>query len=178
MDIKKFNERFKLRVTDVVGDFFGRKHYYHFDSWGEVQFFLPFGYSEGKRQIEVTEAIFTPDGVQVSNLTKVKVYDIGELTFLEQVNNVLGLFGEELVISDKTEQFGILLIDLPSRFMKYTYVARRTILGDTYYTVMNSDDISFIASEGSRAVFTEEEVENDPILRRYYFKKLNNLQYY
>lgn len=175
MDIGKFNEKYKLRVTDVVGDFFGKKHYYHFDSWEEVQFFLPFGYTEGKRQIEVTEKVVSPDGMQTFSRTKVKTYDIGEVSFLEQVNNVLGLFGEELVVSDNTEQFGVVLIDLPFRFMKYTYVVRRNILGDTYYTVMNSDDITFIAEEGSRAVFTQEEVENDPILRQYYFKWLKDI---
>lgn len=54
MDIRKFNETYQMKVIDVAGDFFGKKHYYHFDSWEEVQFFLPFGYTEGKRQIEVT----------------------------------------------------------------------------------------------------------------------------
>ena len=62
MDIRKFNEKYKLKITDVAGDFFGKKHYYHFDSWEEVQFFLPFGYTEGKRQIEVTETGLAPDG--------------------------------------------------------------------------------------------------------------------
>lgn len=175
MDIRKFNEKYKLKVTDVAGDFFGKKHHYNFDSWEEVQFFLPFGYAEGKRQIEVTETTLAPDGMQTFSRTKVKTYDIGELTFLEQVNNVLGFFGEELVISDNTDQFGVVLIDLPSKLMKYTYVAKRIIIGHTYYSVLSCDDITFIAEEGSRAVFTQEEVENDPILRRYYFKELKGI---
>ena len=177
MDIRKFNEPYQMKVIDVAGDFLGKKHYYYFDSWEEVQFFLPFGYTEGKRQIEVTETILAPDGMQTFSRTKVKTYDIGELTFLEQVNNVLGLFGEELVISDKTEQFGVLLIDLPSKLMKYTYVVKRVIVGHTYYSVLSCDDITFIAEEGSRAVFTQEEVENDPILRQYYFKRLKEISY-
>ena len=175
MNIRKFNKKFKLKVTDVAGDFFGKKHYYHFDTWEEVQFFLPFGYTEGKRQIEVTETTVAPDGMQTFSKTKVRTYDIGELTFLEQVNNVLGLFGEELVISDNTEQFGVLLIDLPSKLMKYTYVAKRVIVGHTYYSALSCDDITFIAEEGIRAVFTQEEVENDPILRQYYFKELKGI---
>lgn len=175
MDIRKFNEKYRLKVTDVAVDFLGKKHYYHFDSWEEVQFFLPFGYTEGKRQIEVTETTVAPDGMQTFSKTKVKTYDIGELTFLEQVNNVLGLFGEELVVSDNTEQFGILLIDLPSKLMKYTYVAKRVIVGHTYYSALSCDDITFIAEEGIRAVFTREEVENDPILRQYYFKELKGI---
>ena len=164
MDIRKFNEKYQMKVTDVAGDFLGKKHYYHFDSWEEVQFFLPFGYTEGRRQIEVTETTVAPDGLQTFSKTKVKTYDIGELTFLEQVNNVLGLFGEELLISDNTEQFGVLLIDLPSKLMKYTYVAKRVIVGHTYYSVLSCDDITFIAEEGRRAVFPEEEGENAPIL--------------
>ena len=175
MDIRKFNEKYQMKVTDVAGDFLGKKHYYHFDSWEEVQFFLPFGYTEGKRQIEVTETVLAPDGLQTFSRSKVKTYDIGELTFLEQVNNVLGLFGEELVVSDNTEQFGVLLIDLPSKLMKYTYVAKRVIVEHTYYSVLSCDDITFIAEEGSKAIFTQEEVENDPILRRYYFKGLKGV---
>lgn len=175
MDIRKFNEKYKLKVTDVAGDFLGKKHYDHFDSWEEVQFFLPFGYTEGKRQIEVTETTIAPDGMQTFSRSKVKTYDIGDLTFLEQVNNVLGLFGEELVISDNTEQFGVLLIDLPSKLMKYTYVAKRVIVGHTYYSALSCDDITFIAEEGIRAVFTQEEVENDPILRQYHFKELKGI---
>ena len=175
MDIRKFNETYQMKVIDVAGDFLGKKHYYHFDSWEEVQFFLPFGYTEGKRQIEVTETVLAPDGLPTFSKTKVKTYDIGDLTFLEQVNNVLGLFWEELVVSDNTDQFGVLLIDLPSKLMKYTYVAKRVIVGHTYYSVLSCDDITFIAEEGSRAVFTQEEVENDPILRRYYFKGLKSV---
>ena len=68
-----------------------------------------------------------------------------------------------------------MLIDLPSKLMKYTYVAKRVIVGYTYYSVLSCDDITFIAEEGSRAVFTQEEVENDPILRRYYFKALKGI---
>ena len=98
MDIRKFNETYQMKVIDVAGDFLGKKHYYHFDSWEEVQFFLPFGYTEGKRQIEVTETVLAPDGLQTFSKTKVKTYDIGELTFLEQVNNVLGLFGEKALL--------------------------------------------------------------------------------
>lgn len=175
MDIRKFNETYQMKVTDVAGDFFGKKHYYHFDSWEEVQFFLPFGYTEGKRQIEVTETVLAPDGLQTFSRTKVKTYDIGELIFLEQVNNVLGLFGEELVLLDNTEQFGVVLIDLPSKLMKYTYVAKRVIVGHTYYSALSCDDITFIAEEGSRAIFKKEEVENDPILRQYYFKGLKEI---
>ena len=175
MDIRKFNETYQMKVIDVAGDFFGKKHYYHFDSWEEVQFFLPFGYTEGKRQIEITETVLTPDGMRTFSRTKVKTYDIGELTFLEQVNDVLGFFGEELVVSNNTKQFGVVLIDLPSKMMKYTYVAKRIIVGHTYYAVLSCDDITFIAEEGSRAVFTQEEVENDPILRRYYFKGLKGV---
>lgn len=177
MDIRKFNETYQMKVTDVAGDFFGKKHYYHFDSWEEVQFFLPFGYTEGKRQIEVTETVLAPDGMQTFSKTKIRTYDIGELSFLEQVNNILGLFGEELVISDNTDQFGVVLIDLPSKLMKYTYVAKRIIVGHTYHSVLSCDDITFIAEEGSRAVFTKEEVENDPILREYYFKRLKEISY-
>ena len=115
MNIEKFNEKYKLKVTDVVGDFFGKKHYYHFDSWEEVQFFLPFGYTEGKRQIEVTEIVLAPDGFQTFSKTKVKTYDIGEVSFLEQVNNVLGLFGEELVVSDNTEPVSYTHLDVYKR---------------------------------------------------------------
>ena len=175
MDIRKFNETYQMKVIDVAGDFLGKKHYYHFDSWEEVQFFLPFGYTEGKRQIEVTETVLAPDGLQTFSKTKVKTYDIGELTFLAQVNNILGLFGEELVVSDNTKQFGVLLIDLPSKLMKYTYVAKRNIMEHTYYSVLSCDDITFIAEEGSRAIFTQEEVENDPILRWYYFKGIKGV---
>ena len=67
------------------------------------------------------------------------------------------------------------MIDLPSKLMKYTYVAKRVIVGHTYYSVLSCDDITFIAEEGSRAVFTQEEVENDPILRGYYFKRLKGI---
>lgn len=66
-------------------------------------------------------------------------------------------------------------IDLPSKLMKYTYVAKRIIMEHIYYSVLSCDDITFIAEEGSRAVFTQEEVENDPILRRYYFKGLKGI---
>ena len=175
LDIEKFNEKFRLKVTDIVGDFFGEKTFYQFENWEEIQFFLPFGYTKGKRQIEITEVINDPETDQIIGRTKVKVFEIGEESFFDQVNNVLYLFGDKLVIPDESEKYGVVLIDLPSKFTEYTYVARRKIFEATYHTVLNSDDITFVAKEGSRAVFTKEEVESDPILRQYYFKELRKL---
>lgn len=175
LNIEKFNEKFKLKVTDIAGSFFGEKTFYQFENWEEIQFFLPFGYTKGKRQIEITEVINDPETDQIVGRVKVKVFEIGEESFLDQVNDVLYLFGDKLVIPDESEKYGVILIDLPSRFTEYTYVARRIIFENTYYTVLNSDDTAFIAKEGSRAVFTKEEVENDPVLRRYYFKKLSKM---
>ena len=38
LNIEKFNEKFRLKVTDIVGDFFGEKTFYQFENWEEISF--------------------------------------------------------------------------------------------------------------------------------------------
>ena len=70
-----------LLCLAIVGDFFGEKTFYQFENWEEIQFFLPFGYTKGKRQIEITEVINDPETDQIIGRTKVKVFEIGEESF-------------------------------------------------------------------------------------------------
>ena len=92
LNIEKFNEKFRLKVTDIVGDFFGEKTFYQFENWEEIQFFLPFGYTKVKLQIEITEVINDPETDQIIGRKKVKLFEIGEESCIDQDNKNLFIY--------------------------------------------------------------------------------------
>lgn len=173
----QFNSKYQMEVIDLVGTIYGSKKVYKFDRWEEIQFFLPFDYKLASRMIVLAELKY--DGINdeyVVNEVRQKEFSGDELTFLEQVNEALTLFGDSLQVKDNSKDYGILLVDLPSSFFKYTYITRRIIADTCYHVALNSDKLIFLAEEGAKAVFTREEVEADAILRRYYFKELSRLE--
>ena len=177
LTIEQFNSKYQMEVIDLVGTIFGAKKVYKFDRWEEIQFFLPFDYKIASRMIVLKELKY--DGINeeyvIDRIQKKEFVGDG-LTFLEQVSEVLTLFGDSLQVKDNSKDYGILLADLPSSFFKYTYITRRIIADVCYHVALNRDDLSFLAEEGSKAVFPREEVEADPRLRRYYFKELSRLE--
>lgn len=177
LTMDQFNSKYQMEVIDLVGTIFGTKKVYKFDRWEEIQLFLPFDYKVASRMIVLTELKY--DGINdeyvVDSIQK-KEFVGDKLTFLEQVNETLSLFGDSLKVEDKSKDYGILLVDLPSSFFKYTYITRRIIVDTCYHVALNRDDLGFLAEEGAKAVFTREEVEADAILRRYYFKELSQLE--
>lgn len=177
LSVEQFNTRYKMEIIDLSGSHFGEKEVYSFEKWEAIQFFLPFAYEVSSRKIVLKEILFDPLTQTTTEVSEqVKEFYKPEISLLEQVNQVLAKFGNELELKDVSDQYGILLVDLPHKFLEYTYITRRLVVGECYYTVMNCDDIGFIAKEGARAVFTKSEVESDPILRRYYFKDLSSFQ--
>lgn len=177
LTMDQFNSKYQMEVIDLVGTIYGSKKVYKFDRWEEIQFFLPFDYKVASRMFVLAELRY--DGINeeyVIDSIQKKEFVGDELTFLEQVNETLSLFGDSLQVKDNSKDCGILLVDLPSSFFKYTFITRRIIADTCYHVALNRDDLSFLAEEGTKAVFTREEVESDAILRRYYFKELSRLE--
>lgn len=177
LTMDQFNSKYQMEVIDLVGTIYGSKKVYKFDRWEEIQFFLPFDYKLASRMIVLAELKY--DGITdeyVVNEIRQKEFSGDELTFLEQVNEALSLFGDSLQVEDDSKDYGILLVDLPSSFFKYTFITRRIIADTCYYVALNRDELSFLAEEGAKAVFTREEVEADAMLRRHYFKELSRLE--
>ena len=177
LTMDQFNSKYQMEVIDLVGTIFGAKKVYKFDRWEEIQFFLPFDYKVASRMIVLTELKY--DGFNdeyVVNEVGQREFPGDDSTFLEQVNEALSLFGDSLQVKDNSKDYGILLVDLPSSFFKYTYITRRIIVDTCYHVALNRDDLGFLVEVGAKAVFTREEVEADAILRRHYFKELSRLE--
>lgn len=177
LTMDQFNSKYQMEVIDLVGTIFGAKKVHKFDRWEEIQFFLPFDYKVASRMIVLTELKY--DGFNdeyVVNEVGQREFLGDDLTFLEQVNEALSLFGDSLQVKDNSKDYGILLVDLPSSFFKYTYITRRIIADTCYHVALIRDDLGFLVEEGAKAVFSREEVEADAILRRYYFKELSKLE--